>query len=407
VSSFSSPSKPGLDFQLSATTDEHRFWNGMEMLNLGARRDELIQLEQNVEWETLILRKKWETMTVENLPLLTLEKQATALVKGMVDKTIEQKASVYQKSKESTVLTHEWIKDRVRWLKEKAAELAAKKTGLKEDYAKLVAEVVAEMIRKFGGSEIGYPAKEMLKVIGASIEFFTIPVKSERTQRVVEYNEKIRCQTEGILVVFMQTRKESDEFIKKNGFPVAKQRYEEVRKALDDWLKELPTQGLKDDGKEIVDAFVAGLSQLMRSMETTFNQFIKENEGRFFGPVGPQIDEELWQTRQWETDLATLASRGKDLEETLSEWRSANHQFLEFDLRYACEELSSAFRELPEEVQKDFRPLLEAFTEEVKKESKALMEGIDRTAEEVKRLSGRDGLLLAFDRKLLEDKKPR
>lgn len=394
------PTLARLAFEQMAVADENRFWSSLEKLNLGTRRDDLMLLGQNLEWYVTILEKKWETMKVENGALEDYEKRATSQIAAMVDEAIGQTAPLTARLKEAVTATGEAILNIPREIKDSLTANAEARLELKDDTAKMVADACDAIMSSFMKIKLGEYSR-VLDAGKAAVENYAVFLKGDYSARVLEYRDKIRRQTDGILVVFSQTRRDTDEFIKKNGFDVAKAQYQEAKDALNRWITDLPTDGLKSDGKEFADALADGLSRHLTGMETMFNRFVSQNQGRFFGPVGPDIEQALLETRFWDDTLATLV--GKGLEAKLREWRSDAHQFLEINLEDTFRQLDSELRDMPQEVQDAIRALAAGFRDEVMRQARERVEEINKTDDETRRLAGADQMRQDLDRKLLQD----
>ncbi|PYS88275.1 MAG: hypothetical protein DMF64_20915 [Acidobacteria bacterium] len=416
LSSIQTPSLPGLVFHNMVVADEDRFWKSLEKLNLGALRDNLMLRKEILKAYTENLKEKWETMTMENRPLLEAEKLATNQVIAWLDKSTDESANKMQQAKKATVDLGEAIRgvqrDTTEYCADLARKFAEKYMADNEVDRKIAGEIWANLVRELRPGDwlrtklstvlIG-EFKDLPKHVLEALKIYAVTVNYEYTQRAATYRDNIRKQTDGIFAVFSQTRRDTDAFIKNNGFDVAKKQYQDAIDTLNRWVTDLPTDGLKKDGKDFSDAVIKGLSQHMTAMEQIFNNFIKENEGRFFGPLGPNIQQALAGEREWDDYLSKLLGRGRGVEEKLREWRNDAHQILEIDLENMLQMLKPSLPDQQEEIEQEFQQVIESVRDEVMREARDRIAEVDKIAEELKQIISGDKMLQDFDRnRLLE-----
>jgi hypothetical protein len=193
------------------------------------------------------------------------------------------------------------------------------------------------------------------------------------------YKSLVNSEANGMAILFSDVREDTKDFIEKNGFDQAKREY---GLASDD-LRQLSsegTSGQREDGKEFADEALKALSTHLSTMEGSFNRFIKANQGKFFGPVSPDISEALAETKVWERERDDI--RRLDLEGKLRQFREDENRF--FDIK-----MSNITDEQRKQVEEALKKNLQVLNDEVK-----------ITEQELRN----DLWVVVFDRKALEDK---
>jgi len=179
-------------------------------------------------------------------------------------------------------------------------------------------------------------------------------------------------------------------------FEAARQKYQDAKSALESWGSGLPTDALKSDASQFVQALLAALSNQLALTETLFNQFVSQNKGRFFGPVGPDIEQALLETRTWEDTETRLREKG--LEGKLRQWRSDANKFLEVDVRFATQSLAYNLRGMPKELQGEVTTFVEAVRDEVMRETRQRLDELNRSFDATLQVASDDKIRQALDR---------
>ena len=385
------PSLDALTFETQAHTEERRYFESLAALKLGEMRDELFGKIAALKTFTDGLQRKWDETVVNNQSLLRVEKEATDLVGRAVDAGVERAKLV-------TVGLQglpSKIEDRFKEAK-KAGEAAIAEIWVKLGGNREWGEV--------GGKEAMYlavdKAQSTLKgMVAAQIPVVLDGVTKGQMEQVKEcvdvqlqmmrykaaaeldkYKQALRQQTQGVAVLFSVTRKDTEDFARSNDFEAGKKIYQQMREALDRWIAGLPTDGLKSDAGEFAQACLDAVSVHLKRMEETFNDFVSRNRARFYGPVGPDIAEQLAQKESWRSHEDTLC--GKGLETHLRNFRDASRRFLDYDINYVFERNSSIPDSMPAELRQAYATYLSGMRDLIIAEVKTLIGDADRKAEE-------------------------
>lgn len=385
------PSLDALTFETQAHTEERRYFESLAALKLGEMRDELFGKIAALKTFTDGLQRKWDETVVNNQSLLRVEQEATEEISRAVDTGVER-------AKALTVGLQGLpgkIEDRFKEAK-KAGE-----AGIAQIWVQLGGN--AEW-GEVGGKEVMYLAVDKAKSLLTGMVASQVPVvldgvtkgqmeqvkefaemqlaqmKAKAAEQLDKYRQAIRQQTQGVAVLFSVTRKDTEEFARSNDFEAGKKIYLQMREALDRWIAGLPSDGLKSDAGEFAQACLDAVSVHLKRMEETFNDFVSRNRARFYGPVGPEIVEQLAQTESWRRHEDTLF--GKGLETHLRTFRDASRQFLDYDINYVFERNSSIPDAMPAELKQVYQTYLAGMREMIVAEVKARVAEVDRKTDE-------------------------
>jgi hypothetical protein len=286
------------------TFEEGGFVDRLLKSTLLEKRDEIIELQKNLEARRDTLEQKWQGL-------------------NSTDGTYDEK--------EKAIAV-----ELRRAVEEMLSEVAQGRKTWKERIGQAIS--VAGTI--FGG--VG----TLLELIATAIEKTTgglIARKNYVLQRVNDYKALVGYEKNGIYVLFRQTYDETKEFIEKNGFDRAKTLYGKARdEASSLWASGTPAQA--EDAKKFTEEALKALSDHLANTEQSFNKFVTQHKGKFFGPLGPDLEEALAETRTWEREADDM--KRLDLEGKLREWRNDfSGAFIDsFDLSKFSEEDRKKFK---------------------------------------------------------------
>jgi hypothetical protein len=248
---------------------------------------------------------------------------------------------------------------------------------------KNIAEKIEGILDKAGGVANFIPVLGQVVSIGLDLSERAAGLLKQKKKNMVElidrYKSLVNAEENGMRILFADVRKDTKDFIEKNGFDQAKREYELASNDLRQLSSE-GTSGQRDDGKEFADEALKALSTHLSTMESSFNRFIKANQGKFFGPVSPDITEALVETKVWERETDEI--RRLDLEGKLRQYREEENIF--FNIK-----MSGITPEQREQVKEALKKNLQVLNDEVK-----------MTEQELRN----DLWLVVFNRRALEDK---
>ena len=135
---------------------------------------------------------------------------------------------------------------------------------------------------------------------------------------------EIAGQELGLLVIFNETREDTQLFVDENNYDKLKVAYD---LALDDLgsFEDVGTDGQRDDATAFVAQVIEAMQPHLAEAGDVFNEFVAKHNLKFFGPVGPDIRDLLVETEVWLDQAESVSDL--DLERVLSAWRSDANSF--------------------------------------------------------------------------------
>jgi hypothetical protein len=131
----------------------------------------------------------------------------------------------------------------------------------------------------------------------------------------------------GLFVIFGETRKDTQLFVNENGYDIMKAHYGEAESELKSFAG-VGTSGQRDDAAAFVNDTLNLLSRHVSEGKEIFDDFVTKHELKFFGPVGPDIQEYLVETEVWRTE----ADKARNLDRFLSALRDDTNTFFNVSL---------------------------------------------------------------------------
>ena len=375
ANSSSKPSAAAADFRVRVLIEEHRFLNGLDAKNIGFMRDLLIAHQTNLEDYTQILNKKWSTISDQNSLISEGERRILEETQKAMDEAAKQVAATRREILEHLAASIVYLNDLPK--KIPVGGGLAKKFILEwiGGHATLVAKVVSNV-------------SKVLKYLLEKNPWFK--------QRVATYKNTIETHSNGVLVVYRQTREDAEEFVRDNGFEKAKQYYSDARDALERWQSDVSTPAQKACASEFTQGALSRLSNHLSKTERTFNTFVSTHQFKFFGPLGPDIREALAQEKMWE--YANAGMRSTDLESRLREWYREPVDVWAVDLERAFSYSEAEIANLPPDVKAEVEVELKAHKERITRLVREHTEQLVRAMEEAREVTKTDTLADAFNR---------
>jgi hypothetical protein len=273
-------------------------------------------------------------------------------------------------------------------VKDKARELAGKTFG----------EFVIQAMRAYLNRQQG-KAKQAVSILQRILDEMSA-LKDEYEQHINYYRDRVISEVR-VLTAVPQSRRVTDEFLKKGGVDPAKEKYMELTRLVERWGTDLPTNGLKDDAKEFGKAVTDKLFGHIVEMEKSFKDFVDQHKGRLFGELAREVEVEMVDDRYAEDFASALAGRG--LETKLREWNSDGRRLLELDLEDTFRAFEDTLEDQPEELQKEVRAYVGAFKNELNRDMEEWVKKIQSSSDEVLAIYGIDKFRTNFERRKLLD----
>lgn len=270
---------------------EEEWVSALSVLETAAYRDDMVALRIRLVNMTQLLETKWQGFLNDDGAIDEKQYQALADIYGI--------------------------------LSEMAGQSDGKRKAVR-DSIQVVADLLGQ-VDVIPGSVPGEVASAITQAIGVIGE--TVKIYNEYATAVEEIRPKVRelaGQELGLLVLFNETRKDTQLFVDQNGYDVMKDLFDEAVEELDDF-EDVGTDGQQEDAGIVVEALVDALEDRLAEGGDVYNAFVAKHNLKFFGPVGPDIREYLVDTKAWLADTERV--NDLDLEDVLSAWRSDLNSF--------------------------------------------------------------------------------
>jgi hypothetical protein len=323
---------PGIKAFSQIQQEEQRWIASLKALRTAEARDQIVGLQAGLKAQIDKLRDEWGNELGKDASLDEQELKITAELYEILSSTINDVASSWEKTK------------------------AAAKSG---------AGTAAAMV-----PVVGPIVKAMTNKILTAKE--SVEQRKERLKKLVD------SEKGGILVLFRETRAATDKFVKENGFDKIKATYQTALNELKDF-EGFGTSGQQADTKSWSEDIKSSLGKHVSNSESVFNEFVKQNMGKFFGPVSPEITEQLIETKVWEGERSKLEKL--DLDGWLKRWRDDDSSFVEVSTSGLTSEEKEFFQKALKDDLENLLKAVDAFGNVINKEQQFTL----------------------FDRRILED----
>jgi DNA-binding HxlR family transcriptional regulator len=287
------PSVALFAFHTRLQLDEAPFLGALGKSNVGDEIDRIAAVARNLEQKTADLEKIWKE-TVDRDGEFDRQAEATAQeIAKIVDEAIETAAANH------------------RTLLESFAELTKINDKIPEG-----AQDLSDLLPGL----FGLAAKALLKVLANSTYFW-----AKMQERLIEREGKLK-ETFGkeanLLLVFSETRKEVEEFVKTTNLDQAKAALDQAEDELDALVAAMKTSGQKDDLGRFKQQVLDALERVLDEAEKRHDQFVSKHRNKFFGPLSSQVVDELIESSRWNGLARAIDSR--TLHDRLAELHSKN-----------------------------------------------------------------------------------
>lgn len=295
----SKPSKDALLFVNVFQKDESVFLTGlMALSHAGDSRDAIVKIHVNLVGMIDVLDKDWKKEVDEDGSIDARTKQLNEAMDKDFEAELKLAAEVNRTARETL------MKAARKWAEN---PLPDPKTG-KEWVDTTISAVRA-----------------VLKIYAPRWE-----AKNTRVEaRIRQYRQWFTSERR-VLVMLTKVREQVTDFLKDNSFPDAEKAHDEGERAANDFVSEMHTSGQKDDASRMRDALVKALDAHLDGAKDTYEKFVNENEGKFFGSLNSKYKDQLLEGGTWR-DYANKV-RGLSLDAHIREWQEKASGLFEVDL---------------------------------------------------------------------------
>ena len=375
-----------------AATGESRFFRSFEELKLGEAHDEMATLHVTLQDMITKLDRKWSTMSEEAQRLEQLELDASTKMTEIVSESLSKSTEAWARYGNTL---RELLEEcqKVPDLVNQAVVYLAIEAGVPESVAKAIPTTSLVGKDSFAlAKDLGIPAKDLAmaepwlsrdpgmavsetiqKAIGPEFEAFitavnalyknVLPVATGAYYEQVGNLQRVLPNHGSILVSLSQTRKDVDEFLKKNGMDRLRQVYDRATLGVDQWASGVTTDGQKSDAENMRRVVKEAFSTRFERMTHEFEEFVRANSGRFIGTVDHATEEKLLWEDIWVDREEGLAHLGMD--DRLREWRAGTLE-VSSTFETASAQLFERLRVLPPELHDKIAGALNAYWDKLR-----------------------------------------
>ncbi|HEX2699845.1 MAG TPA: hypothetical protein VHM89_06535 [Acidimicrobiales bacterium] len=412
-----------------ALVEDDRCLEQLARLDLGGARDRMVALVRNLEAMITALDAKWMTASDEDRRVEDIERDAARRMNEALRRAVDEALPLYQRLGNhlgSFIDEAAKVPDQIN---EALVEILVTKAGIPRDTALLITQISSPGKDSFEqAKQLGIPAATFAK----ALPFLTpdagmwvsdtvkallgkdaaalLTMCNEARKVVVMYlignyaeaRQAFLNQLPNqgvILTTLSRARHDVDDFIQRNGVDVARKLVDDVRSGLDRWAADQPTDGLKADAATFAAAVKEGWAGYLAEMEKTFDTFVRENSGRFFGPVSSDTVEAGLHPSEWNGVRDGIV--GLRLDDRLREWR-AQAMAVEPGVLSAFRQISGHVAGLPIPVQAALRQALDTIERDFLAEVNATTRETASTFDAAEQTASAAKVTELFDRARLE-----
>ncbi len=313
LSGLSDPTPALFAFRAQVLNDENRFWEGLKEIKVAEKRDQITTTRLKIEALATELEEKWRTVEDSDKSIDEREKAIYTQMQENFRVGINAVAAAHGSMKEQVAAA---VLDALDW--KKKISPGGITGSFSVSAALSVIKYLLEIKTGFAVSTAQKVAKEALRAY--------LQMNEDFKRRVVEYRALVANEG-GVLILYGRTYKDTQEFIKNNGFDQAKELYPKANDSLNGWSSAQAAGGCREDAEQFAHDAMEHLSWVLARTEASFNDFVNRHRGKFYGPVDAGTKEMLCEFREWEDRLNNL--KGMSLETQLRQYRDeARNAFL-------------------------------------------------------------------------------
>ncbi len=271
--------------------EEEEWVSALIDLETAAYHDDLVALRIRLQNMTVLLDQKWDGLLNDDGQLDQRELRVMADIYAILARLAQESDGQRQRVRNSIQIVAELL-----------GTVDVISGAVPSDVANAINQaigIIAETVKTYNG--------------------YMTAVEELRPQM-----RELAGQELGLLVIFNETRRDTQLFVDENGYPVMKELYDDAEAELERF-EGVGTSGQREDAGVIVGLIIDALEDRLAEGGDIFNAFVKKHELKFFGPVGPDIREHLVDTKVWLEQADSLTDL--DLERVLSTWRSDANGF--------------------------------------------------------------------------------
>jgi hypothetical protein len=385
LDSVSKPSAEALAFQGQARVEDDSFFSGLAAAKLDTARDGILTVATNLTAYIAILDAKWSSMTDKDKEIEQQEEQLMRELNDSTKQSIDEGNTAFNKAgpvvADTVERTLNFYKSITSTTKAAIADYL-KKMGDGTEVSKMNADMWAlffvtafdpgKWVQSMLQPTLDTNLQAVLDALAGQVRAGLPLVNGFFAERVMKMRNLVPNQN-AVLVIFSDTRKEADDFVRNHGLDVAKSTYEDVSSGLDSWVSAQKGANATD-ASAIKTDMLNRFSARVGTLADAFNEFVRNYNGKFFSTVSSDVERQFINSAFWEDSQRQVDAW--DLEAKLRLYYDGLNKFLP-DLQSAFGQLSDNISELPVAVQ-------DVFKTKVTEAQRAFLDTISAKIEEAK-----------------------
>jgi len=297
------PTVWALAFVNTTFAEEDAFWETLRTQNAGQARDFVLQCKTMIAELTKSQDAKWKQMLDDdNNGFDEQEKRQIADLRKLVEDSARELAEKHRTFTEGCI----GVAKRVSKVKYELKIIGKCLEKIEEPHLKVIGVVISE-VTKLTDEFVKYH----LPLLEAMMENFQ--------KRSGEY--KTLTEREGAaFVIYQQARALVKEFLDKNPFDLAKEKWRRSQQEFGSARSGLKSAGQQSDWDALGAGIMSRLSAHLDGTQKVYEEFVRRHEGIFFGPIKQEIKEALAEVRQGEQEVRWWLDQ--DIDGRLRRWTS-------------------------------------------------------------------------------------
>ncbi len=239
------------------------------------------------------------------------------------------------------------LEDIFRKLEDEAAEVMRDEDAIAEEIKKLVDQAAEEMAQKHVAvtQKLLMVAKidgavEVAVGVGSAIASrfglevsplgdAVIALVKDGAEYALAYGGKVevleaRFKTyfeshhDALLIMFDGSRQRARDFKNQNDYQILAETFTQPARSSLEATTSSGTSGQRADAKVLISPIGKKLDQAEQLAREQWDSFVRQNQGRFFGPLGPDLDKALMGSGRWKEFYSTISAQ--NLQQLLENW---------------------------------------------------------------------------------------
>ena len=261
--------------------------------------DEIATYRAEVAHGIEFLRAVWERAAADANQIMRTEDTMTVEIKKLIDEATTFVATEMMKSDEIA--------------------LRIAKNDQAVDVGMAVIGAVASAVFNVELNQAADVASTMLKNSAEMLEAYRGKIEIRKD----EYKKYLESDHSALLITYRDARERARSFREDHDYERLKTTIEPTYRILES-VRSNGTSGQRSDAESWTGPTRAKIEAAVQVAQGDWDNFVRDNATKFFGPVTPDLDKALVGSARWDTYYSSIAS--DNLQELLEKWIGTNRQ---------------------------------------------------------------------------------